>query len=123
MPVVALHIAIGLPAARIVAFLGRLWAAIQAVIGARARFHSFDLGPHMVLPFSTYARHFPCALAKLAARIAHIPAFGPVMLPKRDLCMADSIEAEQGNGQQDASHRVAQESAGEHAESQNPVAW
>ncbi|QOT77386.1 hypothetical protein F7R26_004785 [Cupriavidus basilensis] len=118
-----MHIAIRLPVAFIVAFLRRQGAAIQAVIGARAGFHSFDLGAHMVLPFRAHTRHFPCALAGLAMRIAHNPAFGPAMLPKRDLSMADSIEAEQGNGQQDASHRVAQEGAGEHAESQYPVAW
>ncbi len=94
-PAVALHIALGLPVAAVVAFLGRLCAAIEAVVGACAGFHAFDLGPHMVLPFRTHARHFPCARGRQAACIAHIPAIGPAMLPERDLCMADSIEAEQ----------------------------
>ncbi|KDP89195.1 hypothetical protein CF70_008580 [Cupriavidus sp. SK-3] len=91
--VVALRVAIGWAAALIIALLGRQGAAVKAVISAGSGFHSFDLGAHMVLPFGAYAGHLPATLAARVT-IARGPAFGPAVLPKRDLRMADSIKAE-----------------------------
>ncbi|KJK23126.1 hypothetical protein UB46_18385 [Burkholderiaceae bacterium 16] len=91
--VVALRVAIGWAAALIIALLGGQGATVKAVISAGTGFHSFDLGTHMVLPFGAYASHLPAALAA-SVTIARSPAFGPAVLPKRDLRMADSVEAE-----------------------------
>ncbi|SPA30661.1 hypothetical protein CBM2623_A70147 [Cupriavidus taiwanensis] len=93
-------------------------AAAEAVVGAGARLHAVDLGLYVFTAFGAHAGHLP-AIAGLDPVGA---ALGTDLLPERDLGMAGGYRADQARGHQDASHQVAQERAGEHADSQGPVA-